>query len=135
MRTMLMITTIALAACSTVGGGADGPTPTTTAPTQTSIPSTTTTSSPSTTVPDAGPAATLTIIGFGFSSVPTLAVGDVLEISNQDDVPHTWTDDDGSFDVSLQPGGSASHTFTEAGTYEFFCRLHPSMQGTLDVED
>ncbi|WP_035771286.1 cupredoxin domain-containing protein, partial [Arthrobacter sp. Br18] len=44
------------------------------------------------------------------------------------------TADDGSFDVTI-PGG-ASATFTapsEAGTYGFFCKFHGNMKGSLTV--
>jgi plastocyanin len=33
----------------------------------------------------------------------------------------------------LAPGMSFSHVFTAAGTYPYFCQLHPTMVGTVNV--
>jgi len=41
---------------------------------------------------------------------------------------------DGVFDSSLvAPGGMFSHTFEEAGTYDYFCMVHPWMTGIVTV--
>ena len=42
---------------------------------------------------------------------------------------------DGVFDGNLPAEGDTySHVFTEAGTFDYYCILHPSMRGTIVVE-
>jgi hypothetical protein len=36
--------------------------------------------------------------------------------------------------IALDTNDSYSFTFTEPGTYEYFCSLHPRMTGTIVVE-
>jgi plastocyanin len=38
-----------------------------------------------------------------------------------------------SFDFQVAPGASFSHTFTVAGTYYYYCKPHPWMQGEIIV--
>lgn len=38
-----------------------------------------------------------------------------------------------SFQSPLQAEGTFSHTFDEAGTYEYHCTPHPFMKGTITV--
>jgi len=41
---------------------------------------------------------------------------------------------DGKFDSSLMPVGKTfSHTFTDAGTYKYFCQIHPWMTASVVV--
>jgi len=41
---------------------------------------------------------------------------------------------DGRFDSGfLEPGDTFTFTFTEAGTYPYFCLPHPFMTGTITV--
>lgn len=50
-------------------------------------------------------------------------------------LPHTATSDDEVFDSgNLTEGGEFSHTFDEAGTFTYFCQVHPTMRGTIVVE-
>lgn len=54
--------------------------------------------------------------------------------TNDDSVVHTVTDVD-KFDSNLiNAGESWSYTFTEEGTYNYYCTLHPWMKGTVEVE-
>ncbi|HEX7100142.1 MAG TPA: cupredoxin domain-containing protein [Acidimicrobiia bacterium] len=76
----------------------------------------------------------IVISGMSFSGPSTVSVGDTIEIVNMDEVPHTWTAEDGPFDVSVGPGQTATYTFEEAGEFPYFCKLHPSMTGTITVE-
>ena len=65
----------------------------------------------------------------------TVAAGDSVTVSNEDGTPHTFTSEDGGFD--LRVGGSESGEVTveaEPGSYDFLCTIHPSMTGTLTVE-
>ncbi len=72
----------------------------------------------------------------------TVQVGDTVTWTNNDDVPHTVTA--GTVDMptpeefdsgQLQPGDTFSYTFDEAGTFDYFCTLHPDMTATIIVED
>jgi plastocyanin len=53
---------------------------------------------------------------------------------NRDTAPHTATADDGSFDTgTIERGKLASESFKQAGTYPYFCEIHPTMHGTVEV--
>ncbi len=68
---------------------------------------------------------------------PTIQVpvGGTISWTNQDQVPHTATADDGSFNTNpLTNGQSASHTFAAAGSFPYVCLFHPYMKGTVVVE-
>jgi plastocyanin len=76
----------------------------------------------------------LAIESMAFPNVPASAqVGDVIEWSNRDIVPHTVTAQDGSFDVVIPPGESGSTVFRNVGTETFYCRYHPSMTGVIGI--
>jgi plastocyanin len=80
----------------------------------------------------------VTMADFSFTPATiTVSVGDTVTWSNSGpDERHTATADDGSFDTGeVAVGSSASHTFTEAGTFAYTCSLHPDqMSGTVIVE-
>lgn len=80
------------------------------------------------------PVGTITMAGFSFSGPTTVQVGDTIELVNQDEVPHTFTAEDETFDVSISSGDKAPYTFEEPGEYAYFCSIHPSMEGTITVE-
>jgi amicyanin len=62
-------------------------------------------------------------------------VGTTVEWTNNDPLPHTVTATDKSFDSGLiQPGKTYRHTFTKAGTFNYFCVPHPFMKGIVVVE-
>ena len=64
----------------------------------------------------------------------TIHVGDTVTWTNQDSVQHTATANNHSFDTGLlKKGQSASHTFSAAGTFTYFCAVHPYMKGTVVV--
>ena len=64
----------------------------------------------------------------------SIAAGDTVVFTNQDAAPHTATSDDGLFDTGrLSQGQSAQLTFSAAGTYPYYCAIHPSMRGTITV--
>jgi plastocyanin len=55
--------------------------------------------------------------------------------TNSDSAPHTATADDSSFDTGdLDRGDSAAVTLDEAGTFSYFCRFHPFMKATVEVQ-
>ena len=49
---------------------------------------------------------------------------------------HSVTSRDGLFDSGVEdPGGSFQFTFTKAGTYRYYCVVHPDlMSGTIVVK-
>jgi plastocyanin len=77
----------------------------------------------------------VTIADFHFSpGTTTVHVGDAITWTNDGPSPHSATANNGSFDTGvLQKGASASHTFTQAGTFTYFCKVHPFMHGTIVV--
>jgi plastocyanin len=92
---------------------------------------TTTTAAPEGSAADA----TITIADFTFDAPTTVAVGDTVEVVNEDTVGHTWTAAGGEFDSgTLATGATFDHTFEEAGEFDYFCSIHPDMTGTITVE-
>ena len=70
----------------------------------------------------------------------TVSVGTTVTWSNDDTVAHTVTSGtpsggpDGVFDSGLFIAGAKfDHTFDEAGTYDYFCMVHPWMKGKVQV--
>ncbi len=64
----------------------------------------------------------------------TVKVGDTVTWTNEDDIPHTIVSIGRYRSAALDTGDKFSFTFTKAGTFEYFCGLHPQMQGTITVE-
>lgn len=62
-------------------------------------------------------------------------VGDVIAWTNSDGVPHTatLTDDPTCTTENLGKGETGALTFSAAGTYPFFCKIHRDMIGTIEV--
>jgi amicyanin len=84
-------------------------------------------------------AAENTIIIEGFSFHPLelkVKMGTSVTWTNQDSAPHTVTSDSGSElnSGSLSKGQSYSHTFNEAGTFEYHCKFHSMMKAKIIVE-
>jgi plastocyanin len=76
------------------------------------------------------------IDGFHFNPSPiTITAGTTVIWTNRDTVPHTATSDTkGLFDTGrLQFGQSGKVTFANAGTFTYYCAVHPSMHGTVIV--
>ena len=64
----------------------------------------------------------------------TVAAGTTIIWRNNDQVEHTVTAADRSWDSgTIRPGATWQRTFTRPGTYEFFCTPHPFMKGTVVV--
>ena len=64
----------------------------------------------------------------------TIHVGDKVTWNNDGPSSHTATANDGSFNTGvLSKGASASHTFTQTGTFGYYCQIHPFMHGTIVV--
>lgn len=69
-----------------------------------------------------------------FGAVPALHVGDVVTWRNDDMFLHSATARDKSFDIDLPPKAEQRMTVKQAGHVDFYCRFHPMMTGTLDVQ-
>ena len=64
-----------------------------------------------------------------------IGVNSTVTWINNDDVPHTVTANDGSFDSgNLDAGQGWTHTFSAPGTYAYYCSYHPWMKGTIVVK-
>ncbi|MGI5375928.1 cupredoxin domain-containing protein [Streptomyces sp. CA-251387] len=73
---------------------------------------------------------------FGDGKQLVVEVGDTVRWTNHDSVPHTVTTTKGpkKFDSgTLEQGDSWSYTFTTAGTYEYYCAVHPDMVASVKV--
>jgi plastocyanin len=77
------------------------------------------------------------IVDFAYDPDPVqVAAGGKVIWQNEDSAPHTATADDKSFDTgTLQEGKRKSESFKEAGSYAYFCEIHPDMRGTVEVVD
>ncbi|MEC9063357.1 MAG: plastocyanin/azurin family copper-binding protein [Thermoproteota archaeon] len=74
-------------------------------------------------------------------STVTISAGGTVTFTNTDTAPHTSTSGsaangpDGVFDTSLiMMNASYDVTLSDAGTYTYFCMVHPWMEGTIIVE-
>jgi len=68
-----------------------------------------------------------------------VGVNNTVTWTNNDSVPHTVTSasgpSSGSFDSGTINSGKAwTHTFTITGTYDYICRFHGWMKGTIVVK-
>ncbi len=67
-------------------------------------------------------------------SMLTVPVGTEVTWNNRDPAFHTVTSNDGSFDSDdIMTDGRFSHTFDQPGSYPYHCKLHPLMQGVIQV--
>jgi plastocyanin len=65
----------------------------------------------------------------------TIKPGTTVTWINEDDIPHTIAATGKAFRSKvLDTDDRFSFTFTTAGTFEYFCSLHPHMTGTIVVE-
>jgi plastocyanin len=78
----------------------------------------------------------ITIDNFTFTPKElTVAVGTTVKWVNHDDIPHTVANKDKAFrSQALDTDDSYSFTFTSAGTFDYFCGLHPHMVGKVIVK-
>lgn len=70
----------------------------------------------------------------------TVAVGTKVTFTNEDSAPHTATSGqsptaDGVFETgTLKEGQSKAVKLTKAGTFAYYCAIHPFMKGTVTVK-
>jgi plastocyanin len=75
------------------------------------------------------------IVEFSYEPDPVVVqAGGKVSWQNEDTAPHTATADDGSFDTdTIEKGKLGSATFKAPGTFTYFCQIHPTMHGTVEV--
>jgi plastocyanin len=78
----------------------------------------------------------VTIDNFTFTPPElTVAVGTTVKWVNHDDIPHLVVNKDKVFrSKALDTNDSFSYTFASAGTFDYFCALHPHMVGKVIVK-
>jgi plastocyanin len=65
----------------------------------------------------------------------TVPVGATVTWTNSDDIPHTAVSTDGVFKSKVMDTDEKfSYTFTKAGTYSYYCSIHPKMTGQVVVK-
>jgi plastocyanin len=65
---------------------------------------------------------------------PTVKVGTTVTWTNEDDIPHAVASTSNTFrSKGFDTDDKYSFTFTTAGSFEYFCSLHPHMTGTIVV--
>jgi plastocyanin len=128
---LLLVSILASAAFAFVACGGNGETTTGTAETGESE----TSESETTPGGEAARSEKVEIVEFAYQPDPVVvAVGGKVIWQNEDSAPHTATADDGSFDTgTLDKGKLKSETFKAAGTYPYFCEIHPTMHGSVEV--
>jgi plastocyanin len=94
--------------------------------------------SPSVTANDQSSAANAEVKIDNFSFGPqtlTVSVGATVTWTNRDDIPHTVVSTDGVFKSKvLDTDEKFSFTFSKAGTFPYFCSIHPKMTGKVVVQ-
>lgn len=96
---------------------------------------------------ESGPAVTTTLLAFEPEEL-TVKAGTTVTWEVSDSIAHTVTtgtfelggdglrtseNPDGVIDSEIGPGKTASHTFTEPGTYTYYCSIHKGMSGVVEV--
>jgi plastocyanin len=65
----------------------------------------------------------------------TVVVGTTVKFVNHDDIPHTVVEKNLSFrSKALDTDDTYSYTFATAGSFDYFCGLHPHMVGKIIVK-
>ena len=83
------------------------------------------------------PTKSVSIVNFSFSpSSIVVAVGDTVTLTNNQNVQHTVTSDQGNELAGplMAQNQTYKHVFTTAGTYPYHCQPHPNMKGSVKVE-
>ncbi|MFD1050619.1 plastocyanin/azurin family copper-binding protein, partial [Kibdelosporangium lantanae] len=77
------------------------------------------------------------MMGYKFTPATlTVAVGDTVTWTNHDQAPHNVVVTDGPEKFTsplLQTGQSFTYTFAKAGTYSYYCSVHPDMTAKVTV--
>jgi plastocyanin len=63
-----------------------------------------------------------------------MKVGETITFVNDDEIAHTATAGDGTFDSgTMDPGATFDFTAETAGEISYVCTFHPGMTGTINV--
>jgi len=81
------------------------------------------------------PALEVQVHNFTFSpETLTVSVNSAVTWVNKDDIPHVIASNDALFmSKALDTDQKFSYTFTKAGTYPYYCTVHPKMVGKIIV--
>lgn len=64
-----------------------------------------------------------------------IKLGETIEWTNQDLVPHTVTSETGAFDSqTIAPGAKWTYKPLKAGVFKYKCSFHPTMSARFTVE-
>jgi len=82
------------------------------------------------------PTVDVKIDNFSFTPATlTVKAGTQITWTNGDDIPHTVVSDDQAFKSKvLDTDEKFTFTASKAGTYSYFCSIHPKMTGKVVVE-
>ena len=85
---------------------------------------------------DAGGGTEVKVDNFTFSpETLTVPVNSTVTWVNKDDLPHVIASNDGLFKSrALDTDQKYSYTFGKAGTYSYYCSIHPKMVGKIVVQ-
>ena len=127
---LVLVSTVATTACSAAAGAAS---PALATPVPPQALATLPPPKPAAAAPT-GPA--VAIENFNYVSADlTVPSGTTVVWTNHDDVEHTVTASDGSFtSASIGTEGQYSFTFSQPGTYSYFCAIHPFMTAKVTVQ-
>src|SRR5882672_3832667 len=65
----------------------------------------------------------------------TVQTGTTVTWTNRDDIPHTVVSTNGIFKSKVRDTDEKfSYTFAKAGTYSYYCSVHPKMTGKVVVQ-
>jgi plastocyanin len=65
----------------------------------------------------------------------TVPAGTTVTWTNRDDIPHTVVSTEGVFKSKVRDTDEKfSYTFAKAGTYPYYCSVHPKMTGKIVVQ-
>ncbi|HEY8693745.1 MAG TPA: cupredoxin family copper-binding protein, partial [Chloroflexota bacterium] len=80
---------------------------------------------------------TVSIRGFDFKPAAiTIPAGTTVTWTNKDIEQHTVTARDKAFNSDVVNNDKTfAYTFSKAGSFEYFCLIHPHMVGTVVVTD
>ncbi len=83
-----------------------------------------------------GKSVTVRINGMRFEpSNITIEPGTTVTWIHNGNMPHTVSGTDGLQSKTMYQGQRFSHTFDEAGSFDYICDFHPSMKGSVVVKD
>ena len=130
-----LLVAVAVLAVGAVGCGSSSNKSSSSGSTGSSTPGTTTGAPTSTAA--TGASDSITIQHFKFSPDPlNVKQGAKVTVAIlDDDVPHSVTADDGSFDtgIFMKSNGPKTITVSKGGTIHYHCQVHSFMHGTIDA--